>query len=54
MSNGEGAWWRRGVGGPGQHPGCTCPMTGDKPAWHHDDCAAHDDDAREIDRPDAR
>lgn len=29
-----------------QHPGCTCPMTGDPPAWHHDDCAAHDPTVR--------
>ena len=39
-------WWKPGVGGPGEHPGCTCPMTGDSAAWHYDDCAAHDDDAR--------
>lgn len=50
VHNGEGVWWRRGVGGPGHHPGCTCPMTGDPAAWHHDDCAAHDNDAREIER----
>lgn len=30
----------------GDHPGCTCPMTGDPPSWHHDDCAAHDDAVR--------
>jgi hypothetical protein len=47
--DGEGVWWQRGVGGPGHHPGCTCPMTG-LDAWqHYDDCAAHDRDAREID-----
>jgi len=31
----------------GEHPGCTCPMTGDPLPWHDPDCAAHDDDARE-------